>query len=94
MARALGLEGKLTATVAGEAFVEAVGPLLEEVGPFPHAALDWAGPRSGPKKQVARLLKVACAACGLTVRQTRTWIEEVGPAHCPAHGQMQVADAG
>jgi hypothetical protein len=26
------------------------------------------------------------------VRQTRKWIEAVGPAHCPEHGEMQVAE--
>jgi hypothetical protein len=92
VARAIGLEGKLTATVPGERFVHAVAPILVEVGPFPHAPLDWAGQRSGPKKQVARLLKVECQECGLVVRQTRKWLDEVGPAHCPEHGAMQVAD--
>jgi hypothetical protein len=94
VARAIGLEGKLTATVPGERFVEAVAPILAEVGPFPHAPLDWAGSRSGPKKQTGRLLKVECQECGLVVRQTRKWIDEVGPAHCPEHGEMQVADGG
>lgn len=26
------------------------------------------------------------------VRQTRTWIETVGPAHCPEHGAMAVCE--
>jgi hypothetical protein len=80
--------------VPGERFIQAVMPILAEVGPFPHAPLDWAGRRSGPKKQVARLLKVECQECGLVVRQTRKWIEDVGPAHWPEHGEMQVADVG
>jgi len=92
VARAIGLEGKLTATVPGERFVHSVGPILAEVGPFPHAPLDWAGSRSGPKKQTARLLKVECRECGLVVRQTKKWIDDVGPAHCPEHGAMRVVD--
>jgi hypothetical protein len=38
VARAIGLEGKLTATVPGERFVASVELILAEVGPFPHAA--------------------------------------------------------
>ena len=59
---AIGPEGKLTATVPGERFVHSVGPILAEVGPFPHAPLHWAGERSGPKKQTGRLLKVSGAS--------------------------------
>src|SRR4051812_42502289 len=81
VARAIGLEGKLTATVPGDEFKASVTPILDEVGPFPHAPLDWAGSRSGPKKQTARLLKVECQECGLVVRRTKKWIDEVGPAH-------------
>jgi hypothetical protein len=40
VARAIGLDGKLTATVPGERFVAAVAPILAEVGPVPHAPLD------------------------------------------------------
>ena len=94
VARAIGLDGKLTATVPGDEFRASVAPILDEVGPFPHAPLDWSGQRSGPKKQTARLLKVECQECGLVVRQTKKWIDEVGPAHCPEHGEMRVADAG
>ena len=94
VARAIGLEGKLTATVPGDEFRASVAPILAEVGPFPHAPLDWSGQRSGPKKQTGRLLKVECQECGLVVRQTKKWIEDVGPAHCPEHGEMQVADGG
>ena len=90
MARAIGLEGKLTATVPGEAFTRAVQLLLREVGPFPHAALNWGGPRTGPKKQGTRMLKVTCPECGLVARMTRKWIEEVGAVLSPAHGAMVV----
>ena len=47
VARAIGLEGKLTATVPGDEFRAAVAPILAEVGPFPHAPRDWSGQRTG-----------------------------------------------
>jgi hypothetical protein len=39
LARAIGLEGKMTATTEGDAFKQAVAPILEAVGPYPHAEL-------------------------------------------------------
>lgn len=68
VARALGLEGPLTATRPGEAFKKLVAPILEKVGPFPHAPLQVeaaersGGPRrsSGPKPQKNRQIKCRC----------------------------------
>lgn len=88
VARAIGLEGKMTATVSGDRFKAAAAPILAAVGPFPHAPLDLDARNSGPKKQSTRLLKVACAECGFVVRQTRKWLDDIGPAHCPVHGPM------
>jgi hypothetical protein len=100
LALAIGLTGKMTATVAGEAFKRSIAPILESLGPYPHAELDTrrglidpgAGePRlsSGPKTQTARLLKVMCQ-CGYTARVTLKWLSEAGPPHCPLpyHGPM------
>jgi len=88
LALAIGLEGKMTATTAGEAFKRTVQPMLEAIGPYPHAALDARARNSGPKKQGTRLVKLACGHCGYTVRTTRKWLDEVGAPHCPLHGEM------
>jgi hypothetical protein len=100
LALAIGLTGKMTATVAGEAFKRSIVPILESLGPYPHAELDTrldlidpgAGePRlsSGPRTQTTRLLKVMCH-CGYTARVTLKWLDEAGPPHCPLpyHGPM------
>lgn len=73
-ARALGLEGKLTATTAGPNWTAWAGPILKRMGPLPHAKL--AGVSSGPKKQTTRMLKATCDACGFTVRGTKQWLCE------------------
>lgn len=39
VARELGLDGKLTATIAGDGFRALVGPMLSTLGPYPHAQL-------------------------------------------------------
>jgi predicted SprT family Zn-dependent metalloprotease len=64
----LGLEGKATATVAGPGWLEWAGPILEDLGRIPHAAIDPA--LSGVKKQKTYLLKCECEECGLIFRAT------------------------
>lgn len=64
----LGLEGKATATIAGPEWLEWAGPILEELGPIPHAALDPA--LSGVVKKKTYLLKATCKTCEFTFRAT------------------------
>src|SRR5688572_8293693 len=54
---ALGLEGKMTATVPGAELVERLKPVLKALGTYPHAALKAGGTSTGPKKQTTRMLK-------------------------------------
>jgi hypothetical protein len=91
--RALGLDGKATATIPGPRFRELMDPIVAKLGPFPHAALNYLGARTGPKKQGTRMLKASCEECGYTVRLTRKWLD-VGPPGCPNHGAMVAEDAG
>lgn len=79
LAKAVGLEGKPTATHAGDELKAKLQTIIDELGEYPHAALD----ASGRKKQTTRLLKVMCPECGYTARVTRTWIEEAGNPICP-----------
>ena len=89
LARALGLEGKLTATTEGEAFKRLAAPILEAAGPYPHGELH--AMTNGKKKQVARLIKCECATCGYVVRTAQSWIDDKGAPHCPDHGKMILA---
>ena len=86
--RALGLDGKATATIAGERFRDLTVPILNRLGAFPHAALNHFGIHSGPKKQGTRLLKAECLTCGEVARVSSKWIRDPGPPHCPRHGEM------
>lgn len=87
IAKALGLEGKMTATVAGEELKGKLAEIHEALGEYPHAALAaTAEGADGPKKQGTRMLKVECAeGSGYIVRMTRTWLDEVGTPICPCH---------
>jgi len=89
VARLVGLEGKMTATVAGEALRAALEELVEEIGSYPHAKLVHT---SNPKKQGTRMILVRCPKleCGYQVRTTKKWIE-FGLPTCPC-GEKMVAE--
>jgi Zn-dependent protease with chaperone function len=71
---ALGLEGKATATVAGDNWRGWAAPILAALGPYPHAAL-----MGGAKaKQPTRMIKALCG-CGYTVRLSAKWASAGAP---------------
>lgn len=81
--RALGLEGKPTATVPGESFIKLATPLIKEIGyELAHSPLQPG--TGGFKVQSTRLLKVSCH-CGYIARVTNKWIKDAGAPLCPIH---------
>lgn len=84
-AKALGLEGKMTATVVGDGWREWALPILEQIGDYPGAELyGSAMVVGGPKPQKNRQLKLQCDTCGFTCRASRGMIDKVeGALHCP-----------
>ena len=85
--RELGLEGKPTATVAGEAFTEWAKGTAAALGDYPHIGLT---PTAATKKQSTRMLKVVAPCCGYVVRTTKVWIE-TGLPSCPCGNEMELA---
>jgi hypothetical protein len=79
-ATAIGLEGKMTSTTAGESFKRFAAQTFKTIGAYPHAQLN---PLSLGRKQSTRLIKCECDECGYTVRTTRSWIETAGTPICP-----------
>ena len=107
LARAIGLEGHLTATVPGEAFKTKVSSIIAEIGEYPHGALAGHAvpipvpgdpeakpePRSTrPKSQTGRMLKAACS-CGYTIRVSRKWAD-AGMPTCPCGGSFVLDPKG
>lgn len=82
-ALAVGLEGKMTATHAGEALNKQIADWGIKLGDYPHPMLK-PGFRLGPK-QTTRLIKCECAECGYNVRVTRKWLDEAGAPLCPCN---------
>jgi hypothetical protein len=84
MARTVGLEGKPTATNAGEALKAQIETIVADLGDYPHSRLSSG---SGATKQGTRMLKVECADCGYTARTTAKWLETVGAPICPCNDE-------
>lgn len=80
VAKALGLEGKMTATIAGKELKAKLATITKKLGKYPHEKLT---PGTGIKKQTTRLVKAECPGCGYVARITRKWIDEVGLPICP-----------
>lgn len=107
VAKGLGLEGKMTATVPGAAFESAIAPILKAAGALPHSRLKTSGiledgqvgegedqPKTtAPKKQTKRHIKCKCSDCGYTARTTKKWLDSIGAPHCPAHGEMEICES-
>lgn len=93
IATEIGLEGKMTATTEGKDFKAWVKPMLAELGPLPHGALDASKiEKTGRKKQKAYLIKCECPECGYLVRVTTKWLDVAAPM-CPVDEVVMVAEA-
>lgn len=90
-AKAAGLEGKMTATVAGEELRQKLTKIAKRLGDYPHSRITSSRKR---KVQTTRMLKVMCPEEGYTVRMTRKWLDEMGPPTCPCGATMVEQDAG
>ena len=82
-AKSVGLEGKMTATVAGPVLREWITSKIEDMPKFDYGSLDL----SNRKKQTTRMVKVECMDCGYTLRTTQKWID-VGLPTCCCGGEM------
>lgn len=87
-ALALGLEGKMTATHAGQALTDRITKLTEQLGSYPHASINPA--LSTIPKQTTRMIKLTCPDDGYVVRTTRRWID-FGLPSCPCGTKMELA---
>lgn len=82
IALALGLTGKMSATVAGPDWYEWSLPIIESLGPMPYGALRG-GMSTSRRKQKTALLKVECPVCGFLARVTNKHIEPHSHLNCP-----------
>jgi len=92
LAEKCGLEGKMTATEAGEGLLVRLNDLSKELGPYPHRALTL-GLGLGIKKQGTRMLKASCPKCGYTVRLAKKWADETLPTCSLCRVKFEMEDS-
>ena len=85
MALAIGLTGKMTATVAGSDLLITLKKIFNTLGDYPHAAMNLAD----RKKQTTRMIKLECVDCGFIARASRSAIEKAGLPTCGCGGYIQ-----
>lgn len=83
VATALGLEGKMTATTTGPELLQKLRAIIDEIGEYPHAALNFLKKPT----QGTRMLKITCNDCGYLVRTSRKWAD-MGMPTCCCGGEM------
>jgi hypothetical protein len=97
----LGLEGKPTATVAGEQLSGKLQVLLNDLGPYPQPKFNVNNLREemDKKKQTTRLLKATCPEpvekeddSPYNVRVTRVHLDKHGPPLCPCHREVMTVE--
>lgn len=86
VAKAIGLEGKMTATHAGELLAAEIARIVNSLGAYPHASVDA---KYKLKKQNTRMLKAECPACGYTIRITKVWALK-GMPMCPNQDHVEL----
>ncbi len=88
---AIGLTGKMTATVAGDdlkKYFKTV--LIKKIGVYPHSKLNIEEGRP-TKKQTTRMVKMFCPSCDYICRSSMSKIIDIGPVICPCNQEpMQV----
>lgn len=95
MARKLGLEGKLTATTVNleSDLGRQLAGVLDELGDYPHAALNPLEMEKQRPKQSTRMIKIVCPNDGYTARTTRKWMDDLGLPKCPCGMEMEEPEA-
>lgn len=85
-ATAIGLTGKMTSALPGEALAARIRVMInEQLGAYPHAAVDF----NSRKKQGTRMILLRCPVSGYQVRATQKWIAQGLPTS-PAGHLMEV----
>lgn len=84
IAQAVGLEGKMTATVAGENLAKQIRAWMADMPEYPHGPMTAAieGDPGKEKKPGSRLIKASCECCEYTMRIAQTWLDIAVPV-CP-----------
>jgi hypothetical protein len=89
--KALGSEGKMTATVEGELQAEWISERVLTLLPeWSSVHSVWSFKRRGQRGKGSRLVKLQCMCCGCIFRMSNKWIEEAHALSCPCCYHQEV----
>ncbi len=83
--RAIGLEGKPTATHAGERLHDELASIVADIGEYPHDKLT-----PPAAKQKSRQLKASCTECGAVWRMSKQWLEKAVVCPCCKSTEIEI----
>lgn len=83
-AKAIGLEGKMTSTHAGPELSAWIKATIEKLPVLEYGSLSLAG----RTKKATYMLKLECDGCGMIVRTTQQWLDNVGCPTCACGGSF------
>jgi hypothetical protein len=83
VAKAIGLQGKMTSTTAGPGLQTEFTTIAGRLGPHPHYQL--LKEDNPVKKQTTRMIRVQCPECDYVARVSRKHLSEKGAPVCPIH---------
>jgi hypothetical protein len=95
IARRIGLEGGMRHTRPTPLLIQRLQAIAANLGPLPHAKLNYSRASDVPKKQQTRHLKAECGAtgCGYLIQLSAKWAKAALPV-CPMnpkHGKLVCA---
>lgn len=82
---ALGLKGKMTATVASDELAKKIRAWIADMPEYPHGPMSHEGKKEKEAKPGSRLVKVFCDSCEYTLRASQKWLDVAVPL-CPNEG--------
>lgn len=86
---AIGLEGRMPASVAGNELCQKLNAIASQLGPYPHGGLNPSEQRRTQSTRMIKLTAVKC--CQYVVRTTKLWITEQGVPKCPHGSPMDLS---
>lgn len=89
VAVAMGLEGKMTATVPGARLMDDLKAIHKKLGDYPHTAIDKTDKEK--EKKPSSMIKAECK-CGYKIQVSRKLYEEYGVPECICGEQFQVEE--
>lgn len=90
VAKAIGLEGKMSCAAPGKELSEKLLRMVQPLGPYPHSKLTGVLKKVPERTRMIKAMATKCTECQYVVRTTQVWLTNFGPPKCPHGSLMEV----